>query len=96
MSLLWLAIILFAGFLIIRAIFRAIAGPRPMPPGYGGPGMGGPGYGPPGYGGGYGPGYGGGVGGGFFSGLLGGALRQPRRQYDHRTGRQPLGRDRRR
>jgi len=72
MSLLWLAIILFAGFLIIRAIFRAIAGPRPMPPGYGGPGMGGPGYGPPGYGGGYGPGYGGGGGGGFFSGLLGG------------------------
>ena len=72
MSLLWLAVILFAGFLIIRAIFRAMAGPRPMPPGYGGPGMGGPGYGPPGYGGGYGPGYGGGGGGGFFSGLLGG------------------------
>jgi hypothetical protein len=71
MSLFWLALILIAGFLIIRSIFRAMAGPRPMPPGYG-PGMGGPGMGPPmGYGGGYGPGYGGG-GGGFFSGLLGG------------------------
>ncbi len=66
-SMLWLILILLAGFLIIRAIFRAVAGPRPMPPGYGGP-MGGPGYGP-GYG--YGPGMGGG-GGGFFSGLLGG------------------------
>jgi uncharacterized protein len=65
MSLIWLAIILFAGFIIIRGIFRAIAGPRVMPPGYG-PGMGGPGMGP-----GYGGGYGGG-GGGFFSGLLGG------------------------
>jgi len=73
MSLLWIAVILFAGFLIIRAIFRAMAGPRQYPPGYGGgPPMGGPGYGPPGYGGGYGPGYGGGGGGGFFSGLLGG------------------------
>jgi uncharacterized protein len=62
MSLFWLALFLIAGFLIIRAIFRAMAGPRMMPPGYGqGPGMG-PGYG---------PGYGGG-GGGFFSGLLGG------------------------
>jgi len=66
MSLIWLAIILFAGFLIIRAIFRALGGPRVMPPGYGGPGVPGPGYG-----GGYGPGYYGG-GGGFFSGLLGG------------------------
>ena len=71
MSLFWLILILFAGFLIIRSIFRAMAGPRPMPPGYG-PGMGGPGMGMggPGYGG-YGYG-GGGGGGGFFSGLLGG------------------------
>ncbi|MBC5809921.1 MAG: TPM domain-containing protein [Candidatus Eremiobacteraeota bacterium] len=70
MSLIWLGIFLFAGFLIIRAIFRAMAGPKMMPPGYGpgGPGAPGPGYGP----GGYGPGYGGGGGGGFFSGLLGG------------------------
>jgi uncharacterized protein len=70
MSIFWLILILIAGFLIIRAIFRAISGPRMMPPGYGGGpgmpmGMGGPGYG---YGGG---GFGGG-GGGFFSGLLGG------------------------
>ena len=68
-SMIWLIIILVVGFLIIRAIFRAISGPRVMPPGYGpggGMGMGGPGYG--GYGGG---GFGGG-GGGFFSGLLGG------------------------
>ena len=64
MSLFWLILILIAGFLIIRAIFRAISGPRMMPPGYGGPGYGGPGYG--------GPGYGGGGGGSFFSGLLGG------------------------
>jgi uncharacterized protein len=68
MSLFWLILILIAGFLIIRAIFRAMAGPRMMPPGYGGPGYGGPGYGGPGYGG----GYGGGGGGSFFSGLLGG------------------------
>jgi uncharacterized membrane protein YgcG len=69
MSLFWLILILIAGFLVIRAIFRAMAGPRMMPPGYGGgPGYGGPGYGGPGYGG-----YGGGGGGGsFFSGLLGG------------------------
>jgi uncharacterized protein len=67
MSLFWLILILIAGFLIIRAIFRAMAGPRMMPPGYGGPGYGGPGYGGPGYGG-----YGGGGGGSFFSGLLGG------------------------
>ena len=69
MSLFWIILILIAGFLIIRGIFRAIAGPRMMPPGYGGPGPGmgmGGGYG---YGGG---GYGGGGGGGFFSGLLGG------------------------
>ncbi len=65
MSLIWLAIILFAGFLIIRGIFRALSGPRVLPPGYGGPGAPGPGV--PGYGPGY---YGGG--GGFFSGLLGG------------------------
>jgi uncharacterized membrane protein YgcG len=65
MSLIWLAIFLFAGFLIIRGIFRALAGPRMMPPGYGGPGPApGPGYG-------YGGGYPGG-GSGFFSGLLGG------------------------
>ena len=52
MSLFWLILILIAGFLIIRAIFRAIAGGagRVAPPGYGGPGMGGPGYGG-GYGG---------------------------------------------
>jgi len=74
-GLFWLILTLLAGFLIIRSIFRALAGPRMMPPpgyGPGGPGMmggfGGPGYGP-GYGGGFG--YGGG-GGGFFSGLLGG------------------------
>ncbi len=72
MSLIWLGFILLAGFLIIRAIFRAMFGRR-TPPGYG-PG---PGYGqPPMVGGpGYGPGYGGGMGGGggsFFSGLLGG------------------------
>jgi hypothetical protein len=52
-------------FFIVRGIFRAIAGPRMMPPGYGGP-----------MGGGYGPGYGGGGfgggGGGFWSGMLGG------------------------
>jgi uncharacterized membrane protein YgcG len=67
MSLIWLAIILFAGFIIIRGIFRALSGPRMMPPGYGGPGPApGPGYGGSGYGG-----YPGG-GSGFFSGLLGG------------------------
>ncbi len=68
MSLIWLGLILLAGFLIIRAIFRALFGRR-TPPGYG-PGPG-PGYGtPPMMGG---PGYGGGMGGGsFFSGLLGG------------------------
>lgn len=69
----WLILILIAGFLIIRAVFRAMSGRRTMPPGYGGPGgpggAGGPGYG--GYGG-YGSGYGGFGGGGFFSGLLGG------------------------
>jgi uncharacterized protein len=66
MSLFWLILILLAGFLIIRAVFRALmGGPRMMPPGYGG--QPGPGYG------GYGmPGYGGGGGGSFFSGLLGG------------------------
>src|SRR5580658_7506630 len=45
-SFFWLLIILLAGFLIIRALFRAMSGPRMMPPG--GPG--------PGYGQGYGPG----------------------------------------
>jgi uncharacterized protein len=66
MSLFWLILILIVGFLIIRAVFRALmGGPRVMPPGYGGPG-GGPGYGGM-------PNYGGGGGGGsFFSGLLGG------------------------
>jgi uncharacterized membrane protein YgcG len=71
-------ILLVVGFLVIRSIFRAMAGPRyyggygPGAPGPGSPGYG-PGYGPgPGYGGyGYGPGYYGG-GGGFWSGLLGG------------------------
>ncbi len=70
MSLFWLLLVLVAGFLIIRAIFRAISGPRVMPPGYGGPGPGMPYGGGPGYGG-YGMG-GGMGGGGFFSGLLGG------------------------
>jgi uncharacterized membrane protein YgcG len=72
MSFFWLLIILLAGFLIIRALFRAISGPRMMPPGAGpgGPAPG-PGYGP-GYGPGGGYGYGGGGGGSFFSGLLGG------------------------
>jgi uncharacterized protein len=54
-------------FFVVRGIFRAIAGPRMMPPGYGGGQMGG-GYGP-GYGGG---GFGGGGGGSFWSGMLGG------------------------
>ncbi|HXP92150.1 MAG TPA: TPM domain-containing protein [Candidatus Binatia bacterium] len=66
MGWIWLILIAIAAFLIIRALFRAIAGPRMSPPGYGGPGMG-PGMGP-GYGG---AGYGGG-GGSFWSGLLGG------------------------
>jgi uncharacterized membrane protein YgcG len=66
MSLLWLILILIAGFLIIRAVFRALmgGGQRMMPPGYGTPGYG-PQGGMPGYGG-------GGGGGSFFSGLLGG------------------------
>ena len=70
MSLLWLILILLAGFLIIRAVFRALmgGGQRMMPPGYGAPGYG-PQGGMPGYGM---PGYGGGGGGSFFSGLLGG------------------------
>ena len=67
MSLFWLILILIAGFLIIRAIFRAMSGPRVMPPGYGGQ----PGYGQ-GPGNGMGGGMMGGGGGGFFSGLLGG------------------------
>jgi uncharacterized protein len=72
-GLFWFILIAFAGFLIIRALFRALTAPRIMPPGYGGPGYGGPN--PSGFGGGYGgPGYGGGGfgGGGFMSGLLGG------------------------
>jgi uncharacterized protein len=69
MSLIFLVLVLLAGFMIIRGIFRAMSGPRVMPPGYGpGPGYGGG----PGYGAGPGYGYGGGGGGGFFSGLLGG------------------------
>jgi uncharacterized membrane protein YgcG len=67
MSIIWWLIALAVIFFIVRGIFRAIAGPRMMPPGYGGGPMGG-GYGP-GYGGGMGGGMGGG---GFFSGLLGG------------------------
>ena len=86
MSLFWLILILIAGFLIIRAVFRAISGRNRMPPGYGGPGYGGPGapgpggygqqgYGQPGYGQpGYGqPGYGQpNRGSGLMGGLLGG------------------------
>jgi uncharacterized membrane protein YgcG len=67
MGWIWWIIILAVIFFIIRGIFRAMSGPRMMPPGYGGPGYGGPGYGGPGYGGGMGMG-----GGGFWSGLLGG------------------------
>jgi uncharacterized protein len=71
-SMFWLILLIVVGFLIVRSIFRAMAGPRY----YGGPGVppgaGGPGYGPGPYGGGYGgPGYYGG-GGSFWSGLLGG------------------------
>lgn len=70
LSWIWILIILAVIFFIIRGIFRAMAGPRMMPPGYGGGPMGGP------MGGGYGPGYGGGYGGGgggsFWSGLMGG------------------------
>jgi len=62
MGWIWWIIILAVIFFIIRGIFRAMSGPRMMPPGYGGPG-----YGGPGYGGGMGMG-----GGGFWSGLLGG------------------------
>ena len=64
MSFFLLILVLVVGFLIIRAIFRAISGPRVMPPGYGGPGPGMPGMpmGGMGYGGGYGGGFGGGGG----------------------------------
>lgn len=68
---LWLIIIAVIIF-VIRGIFRAMTGPRMVPPGYGG---GGPIQGGPMMGGGYGPGYGGGFGGGgggFWSGMLGG------------------------
>ena len=68
MSFIFWLIALTVIFFIVRGIFRAMAGPRMMPPGYGG----GPGMGGPGYGGGYGGGGFGGGGGGFFSGLLGG------------------------
>ncbi len=73
MSVIWWLIALAVIFFIVRGVFRAMSGPRMMPPGYGGGPMGpggpmGGGYGP-GYGGGYG--YGGG-GGGFWSGMLGG------------------------
>jgi uncharacterized membrane protein YgcG len=68
MSIIWWLIALAVIFFIVRGIFRAMAGPRMYPPGYGGGG------GP--MGGGYGPGYGGGGfgggGGGFWSGMLGG------------------------
>ena len=69
MGWIWWLIVLAVIFFVIRGIFRAIAGPRMMPPGGGQ--MGGPGYGQGGYGPGYGGGYGGG-GGGFWSGMLGG------------------------
>jgi uncharacterized membrane protein YgcG len=66
MTFIWWLIALAVIFFIVRGIFRAISGPRMMPPGYGGGPMGG----------GYGPGYGGGGmgggGGSFFSGMLGG------------------------
>jgi uncharacterized membrane protein YgcG len=72
LSWIWVLIVLAVIFFVIRGIFRAMAGPRVMPPGYGGGPMAGgygPGYGP-GYGGG---GFGGGGGGGsFWSGLMGG------------------------
>lgn len=73
MGWIFLILILVVGFLIVRAIFRALFAPRmPMGGPMAGPPMGGPGYGP-----GYGqPGYGGGMmgggGGSFWSGLLGG------------------------
>src|SRR5579872_5092455 len=75
MGWIFLILIVIVGFLVLRAIFRAIFAPRvtgPYGPNAGQP-MGGPGYGAPGYGPGYG-GYGGGFGGGgsFWSGLLGG------------------------
>jgi len=57
MSWLWWLIALAVIFFVIRGIFRAIAGPRMYPPGYGGGPMGGAMGGPmggPGYGGGYG------------------------------------------
>jgi uncharacterized membrane protein YgcG len=73
MGWIFLILIVIVGFLVLRAIFRAIFAPRVTGP-YGPGQMGaGPGYGPgPGYGGygGYGPGFGGG--GSFWSGLLGG------------------------
>jgi uncharacterized membrane protein YgcG len=72
LSWIWVLIVLAVIFFVIRGIFRAMAGPRVMPPGYGGgPMMGGPGSGG-GYGPGYGGGYGGGGGGSFWSGLMGG------------------------
>lgn len=72
MGWIFLILILVVGFLVVRAIFRALFAPRmPMGGPTAGPPMGGPGYGP-----GYGqPGYGGGMmggGGSFWSGLLGG------------------------
>jgi uncharacterized membrane protein YgcG len=73
LSWIWILIVLAVIFFVIRGIFRAMAGPRMTPPGYGGGPMGGG----PMMGGGYGPGYGGGYGGGggggsFWSGLVGG------------------------
>ncbi|GAC1545212.1 MAG: hypothetical protein NVS2B17_27350 [Candidatus Velthaea sp.] len=70
MSWIWWLIALAVIFFVIRGIFRAIAGPRMVPPGYGGGPMGGP-MGGPGYGAPMGGGFGGG-GGGFWSGMLGG------------------------
>lgn len=79
LSMFWWIVIAIVGFLVIRAIVRAMSTPR-----YGGPGMMAPpgavspgGMPPGGYGPGYGPGYGGGYGfggggGSFWSGLLGG------------------------
>lgn len=70
MSLIMWLIALAVIFFVVRGIFRAIAGPRMYPPGYGGGPMGPMGGGYGGYGPGYGGGYGGG--GGFWSGMLGG------------------------
>ncbi len=71
-SMFWWIIIGIVGFLVIRAVLRAMATPRY----YGAPPPGAPSAGAspvgPGYGPGYGPGFGYGGGGSFWSGLLGG------------------------